>query len=316
MTNVFTPAITNTVAPCPICGDAQFEPIAEASDYEYELPGVFYISKCRNCKLILQNPRPAFPEILRYYTEKYEPYHDVGSSWVRSIRRMFLIRPRANLYRRLIGSKGSVVDIGCSVGGLLHELSALGDWRLTGVEPVTEIATMGIAQGLHIIPTTLEEAKIPSQSVDLAIMNHVLEHLPDPVRTTTSVFDILKPGGYFAGEVPSPRCVERHLFGRYWGGYHLPRHLSFFSPSQIKRFLNNMGFINISVTLQQQPSSSLLSYCNYLRARKASSQHLALFNPHSMAWLVFLTPITTLLKCFGSAPIIHFHAQKPQSSKH
>jgi SAM-dependent methyltransferase len=313
MAKPFFPTLASETIPCPVCGGSEFDGVTEAGDYEYQLPGAFFVSRCRNCGLVLQNPRPPFVDILRYYTEEYEPYHAVGSSFVQAIRHFVLVRPRANLYRRLIGREGSIVDVGCSVGGLLHELSAQGNWQLTGVEPVAEVAAMGNAQGLHIIPKPLEEAGIPNASVDLAIMNHVLEHLPDPAKTVASVFEMLKPGGYLAGEIPSPRCVERTIFGRYWGGYHLPRHLTFFSPRHIRRFLENTGFQDASVSYQQQPSSSLLSFCNYLRSRKTSPWLLSIFSPHSLFWLTVLTPVTTVLKLLGSAPIIHFQARKPLS---
>jgi SAM-dependent methyltransferase len=311
MSATFIAANASQTMSCPVCDGSKFSKITDAGDYEYRLPGTFHISRCADCGLILQNPRPPFEDILRYYTEKYEPYHQVGSSAVQSIRHFFLVRPRATLYKKLIGERGKIVDVGCSVGGLLHELSSQGQWELLGVEPVVEIASMGSAQGLHIIPKTLEEAGIPDASIDLAIMNHVLEHLPDPTNTVRYVSNMLKPGGYFVGEIPSPQCLERKIFGRYWGGYHLPRHLTFFSPNHIRKFLEKAGFEDVSVSYQQQPSSSLLSYCNYLQHKNASPRTLAFFSPHSLFWLILLTPITTLLKLFGSAPIIHFKARKP-----
>lgn len=311
MNQSFLAATACETISCPVCEGMDFELVTESGDYEYKLPGIFYISRCKACGMILQNPRPPFSEILRYYTEKYEPYRQVGSSLVQTIRHFFLIRPRINLYRSLIGDSGKIVDVGCSVGSLLHELSSHGQWELLGVEPVEEVATMGVAQGLNIIPKTLEDAEIPNASIDLAIMNHVLEHLPNPSLTAKHVFNILKPGGYFVGEIPSPQCFERMVFGKYWGGYHLPRHLAFFSPKHIKQFLENIGFQEIEISYQQQPSSVLLGICNYLHDMNAPSWLNKIFNPHSLIWLIILTPTSTLLKFFGSAPIIHFRGKKP-----
>ena len=229
MDTKFQEATTSEQVNCPICDSNSFELLYIARDYEYELPGKFHVSKCKQCDLIIQNPRPCFDEILRYYTEKYEPYNQVGSELVRKIRHFFLVRPRIKLYKKLIGDKGTIVDIGCSVGALLSELKDSNtNWTLLGVEPVEEVAMIAQEQGLNVIPTILEESHIPDNSIDLAIMNHVLEHLPDPVLTAAHVYKILKPGALFAGEIPSPKCIERVIFGKYWGGYHLPRHLTFF----------------------------------------------------------------------------------------
>jgi SAM-dependent methyltransferase len=298
---------------CPVCGSEHFDPILQSGDYEYRLPGSFHIARCRSCRLLLQNPRPSFDEILRYYTEEYEPYRKVGSSLVQKVRDYVLLKPRVELYRRLIGSTGRILDVGCANGELLNHLRRRGAWELWGVEPNKAVVSIALNEGVRIIPTLLEAARIPDESVDLAIMNHVLEHLPDPRRTVSSLFRALKPGGYFVGEIPSPNCLERFVFQKYWGGFHLPRHLTFFSAYNIKSFLISMGFQDAQIRGTMQASNWVLSFSNFLKANHYSEGLIRAFHPHSFFWLSVSTPISYAFKLCGSWPILHFCARKPIS---
>src|SRR5262249_23259604 len=200
---------------------------------------------------------------------------------------------------------------GCATGALLSHLRLQGNWELWGVEPNETAAKIGMNEGLKIIPALLEDTRIPDGSVDLAIMNHVLEHLPDPGRTLSSVFRVAKPGGYFVGEIPSPHCIERIIFQRYWGGFHLPRHLTFFSPAQIRLFLTRTGFEEVRISGSMQASNWLLSFSNFLKGMHCPDTLIRAFQPHSFFWLSASTPISYLLKLCRNWPILHFCARKP-----
>lgn len=307
----FPAAVATDTVPCPICGGTAFTPICRAKDYEYQLPGTFHVSECVGCKVIVQNPRPPFSEIMRYYTEVYEPFRAMGSSLVQRVRDRVLNRPRLKRYERRIGPEGRVIDIGCGIGTHIAELRRNSRWTVSGVEPAADAAQIGIDAGLDIVPRVLEEAGLPSDRYDMAIMNHVLEHLPEPHGTVAEVWRILKPGGWFVGEIPTPGCIERSLFGRYWGGYHLPRHLTYFRAPQLERFLTDAGFTDIEITRAIKPSSWLLSTSNLLRDRGASPRLIRLFNSHGFLPLALSTPAAWVLNLFGSAPMLRFACRKP-----
>lgn len=305
----FAPAVATETVPCPLCASLAFEVLFSAGDYEYGLPGEFFVSRCRQCGLMVQNPRPAFSEILRYYTEAYEPHHSPGTALVRRLRHRVLVQPKLRLIRSLVGDTGDVIDIGCGGGALLADLAQFGHWRLMGVEPNREAAASARARGLTIAATVVEEAQVAAQSQDVAIMNHVLEHLPDPRETVAHVQMLLRPGGHFIGEVPSPQCAERVLFGRYWGGYHLPRHLTFFSRDQLARFLAQAGFREIRVRRIIQPSSWLTSASNYFRSHNSAAARFV--SPHGLILLAAGVLPALALKVLGSAPILAFSCRKP-----
>ncbi|MDD4202168.1 MAG: class I SAM-dependent methyltransferase [Candidatus Omnitrophica bacterium] len=311
MKSCFLPAKATESVECPLCRTRDHTILYTGSDYEYFLPGDFFVSRCNNCKLLFQNPRPPFHEILRYYTEEYSPYKKVGSELMQWIRYILLVRPKVSELKKLIGNNAKVLDVGCSTGSFLLELKKWTSWQLEGVEPKQEAAQLGLEQGLKIYPTTLEDANLQSESYDLIVMNHVLEHLPNPREITEVSFKLLKKGGYFYGFVPTSDCIEQKIFGKYWQGYHLPRHLTWFSKKQLKVFLEGFGFTLVKCISQPHASNWQVSLRNFLFDKKIPLKFLKIFSGHNL-FLYFLTvPFTLLLSWMGLGPIQKFIAKKP-----
>jgi SAM-dependent methyltransferase len=307
----WTPAVADQAPPCPICGGVDFKREFEAKDYEYGFPGIFYVATCNRCRLEQQSPRPPFDQILRYYSSEYRPFANEEDGLVARIKHVVINRPRLRRYQKLVPGQGSVLDVGCGNGALLRMLAQRTDWRLRGIEPSAEAAAAGAAAGLDILATTLEEARFADDSFDLTILNHVLEHVPDPVSTLAELRRIIKPGGYLYGEVPNPACAEQWIFGRYWGGYHLPRHLYFFRRKQLHELLTAAGFVVEKVDGKMQPASVLVSASNYLRERWPSVARLGLFSENSFLWLGVATPFAYVLQWLGSAPTLRFVCKRP-----
>lgn len=307
----FIPAKATEEAPCPLCASTVYEKAAAGSDYEYYLPGEFFVCRCKNCGLLYQNPRPPFPEIMRYYTENYAPYNKSGSALMRWIRRMLITYPKVIEINKLIGKTGRILDVGCSTGVFLSELNKNGDWELEGVEPKKEAADIAAKEGLKVYTCTLEEAKLKPESYDLITMNHVLEHLPNPGEITEEVFKLLKRGGYFYGFIPSSDCLERRFFRQYWQGYHLPRHLTWFSRGHLKKFLKKYGFTGIKSIPQPHCSNWQISFRNYLYDRGTPAELFKTFSGNNVLIYFLTVPFTMALAAIGQGPIQKFIARKP-----
>jgi SAM-dependent methyltransferase len=299
------------IPPCPVCDGVRFTVLFEAEDYEYRLPGLFQVSACETCGLTQQSPRPPFDEILTYYDSGYQAHAVAKPSLVARLKDLAINWPRLRKYKRLVPVHGSVLDVGCGSGGLLNFFRENTDWSLHGIEPVAEAAAIGIASGLDIRPTTLDDAAFEDASFDLAMMNHVLEHVPDPIATLRTLRRIVKPGGYLTGEVPTPRCFERWLFGRFWAGYHLPRHLYFFEAGHLRMLLKKAGFQVISVEGKVQPAGLLVSASNLLRTRWPAAARRGLFSDESFVWLALSTPIALAAHLLGSSPSLRFVCRRP-----
>jgi len=97
------------------------------------------------------------------------------------------------------GAAATVVDIGCGGGfdgslALQEEIAARAG-RLIGVEPDPETALAACLSEVH--RSILEDAPIPTASVDVAYAVMVAEHVPHPDRFMAKVADLLVDGGVF-----------------------------------------------------------------------------------------------------------------------
>jgi hypothetical protein len=139
-------------------------------------------------------------------------------------------------------------------------------------------------------------------------MIQVLLLLPNPEEVVGKAFELLKPRGYFIGELPCADALERHIFGKYWGMYHLPRHLTFFSRRLLSRFLESYGFKDIKISLQPVPSAWQASVRNYLLSKNISNKIVKIFSGHSLVLNILSYPISVFSVWLGYSSIQHFTA--------
>ena len=97
----------------------------------------------------------------------------------------------------------NVLDIGCGKGiddcggSLQQELRTHFSGKYIGVEPDTAVTPNACFDEIHA--TFLEDAKIPSGSIQIAYSNFVLEHIPNPKPFWDKLYDVLDDGGVFWG---------------------------------------------------------------------------------------------------------------------
>lgn len=110
---------------------------------------------------------------------------------------MFINKQLYDLKELVKGKK--VIDIGCGYGTNRSIVeSAGGEW--IGVEPYQG--------GAHTIIGNAENLPFEDKSFDIAIMDAVLEHIPDVGKAFSEVSRVLKPGGYFVGYVAFMECFH------------------------------------------------------------------------------------------------------------
>jgi SAM-dependent methyltransferase len=88
---------------------------------------------------------------------------------------------------------------------------------------------------------------------DAIFLRHVLEHHPQPLRLLADLGKALRTGGTLYIEVPNRRSMWAGIFGRYYSGYYLPRHLFHFDRASLDRVLRLSGFRDTSVRLAHHP---------------------------------------------------------------
>ena len=92
-----------------------------------------------------------------------------------------------------------VIDIGCGYGRNKTIVeSAGGEW--IGVEP--------FEGGAHTVVGSAEDLPFEDNTFDVAIMDAVLEHIPDVGKAFSEVARVLKPKGVFIGYVAFMECFH------------------------------------------------------------------------------------------------------------
>jgi SAM-dependent methyltransferase len=118
-----------------------------------------------------------------------------------------------------------ICDIGCGNGELLFQMRDEGFGVLVGADPF--IAAPISERGVEVHKTTAEGL---GGEFDLVMLNHALEHVPDPLATLAAARALLAPGGTLLVRVPVAGCWAWRHYGVDWVGLDAPRHL--FVPSE------------------------------------------------------------------------------------
>jgi SAM-dependent methyltransferase len=246
---------------CNLCGANDSELVLEGKDRLYGIEGTFRLVRCRRCGLIYLNPRPGPDEMARYYPSDYIAYYraiEDEPSFLRRLDRRYGLHKRCRQVIRRADGPGRLLDVGCATGVFLDGMRQRG-WTVTGVEVNAEAARYARERlGLEVFADELEKAGYPDASFDVVTLWDVLEHVRDPQRTLGEIARILRrpelcpepdegraegrPGGLLVLSLPNPDCLEARLFGPYWAGWDVPRHLYIFSLPVLERLLSETGF--------------------------------------------------------------------------
>jgi 2-polyprenyl-3-methyl-5-hydroxy-6-metoxy-1,4-benzoquinol methylase len=192
---------------------------------------------CEECGLGFLDPRLAEDEIHSLYTDDYAYYRDVDSARpgarvrfkyrLAAWRHGDLLRPGvasatrsalARLAERVTGKtityslgiplalgRGTrLLDYGCGSGEWLLHLASLGFRRLCGADLRANPRFVERLSAEGIAACSIDEVeRLPDGSFDVIRLEHVLEHLPQPVPTLTLLRRLLVPGGWLVLTVPS-----------------------------------------------------------------------------------------------------------------
>jgi SAM-dependent methyltransferase len=210
-------------------------------------PGVAQISqivRCNRCGLMYASPRAKDPDHVQIAS--YDPNwgsaiddpqkHEKERLQVRDYS-----RTKAML-NQLYPDRGKLLEIGSSLGFLLAEFKQDG-WDVLGVEPRAFAARFTKeTHGIEAINSILEDACIPDRSIDVVLLNHVIEHVDDPLSTLREINRVLKPNGHFVMETPRYDTLMFKLLGRRERSINTEGHIYFFTTQTLRKLYEDAGF--------------------------------------------------------------------------
>ncbi len=164
----------------------------------------------------------------------------IAEDWEKLKREIFGDIPLNNFILDILPVSGTIVDMGCGTGDLLEALKTKAN-DLIGVDKsprMLETACRRFADdGDHIQLRLgqLEHLPLRDGEADLAVINMVLHHLPEPIKAIKEAHRVLKKDTPFiiVDLQQHNQEIMRERYGDRWLG---------FSTDELERWLGHCGF--------------------------------------------------------------------------
>ncbi len=234
---------------CPVCKRDDALVVSRKANLNKDWTNVI----CKNCALVYVNPRPT--KITYDEFHKYDFLAGKNVTKIEHVLPKLKARDRsikesiANFLSDYLKDGQTVLDIGCGYGTLLDILRNKKRISVYGVElGELDIEVAEKYYGLKIFRGSLDAFAADLNNhgkFDLVIMNHVLEHLPDPLEALRQVKKILSPEGLLYIGLPNILNMKNRpeVF------FHIA-HATNFSPHSLKLLLHSAGFGIIKFNLE------------------------------------------------------------------
>lgn len=318
---------------CVLCGGILGEPLFTNIRDRLRLSDrLWTFRRCQECGSGMLDPMPSQQELLVAYPEYYsldqacyahrvhrllyalETHLFYGPIYHHSVRQV----------QRVTGLRGGrMLDVGGGTGHRAAFFQKAG-FDCTVLDPDERALRVARERfGLKTISGLLETAGLPPGTFDLITFYHVVEHLPEPVKTLQAAGQLLRPGGWVVVLGPVITGWQSRWLGARWIGFtEAPRHITVPSPEGIRRLLASAGLY-----LKAQASGSPLDEAGIfaLSLLPSSSTPVAytatrtavrmLYRLSGAVLTLLLLPVADLACRVHRASIGVFFAQKPLQSE-
>ena len=184
---------------CTLCGGNDFKIISEKDS---KSKGELIVCLCNTCSMVSQNPIPTEQEVEQYYATEYrQDYKQVFEPKLKHVYRAGnLALNRLGFLTKNNVTSGKLLDVGAG-GGEFTYVSSQSSFDSTGIEP--NIGYSNYAKDQYQANVKTGQLADIDDKFDVITMFHVMEHIPDPVKTFKKLYDLLNEDGSLFIEVPN-----------------------------------------------------------------------------------------------------------------
>jgi hypothetical protein len=292
---------------CPACGAFGCGNALSIPDHEYALERHAVYVTCAACSTAFQDPMPKEQELTSLYPVNYHSVERGGL--LTQIRYDMRIRRLKNL----VQGGGAILDYGCGDGSfLLSAAKRMPGRRFFGYEIGDRLEIQELLGGaVTLVRGSTAKLLEVLPACRLITMNHVIEHLPDPLGTVTQLADRLVSGGLVEGQTPAAASLEHLVFGSRWSGYHSPRHTVVFSRGGLLRLLERAGLEDVEVRGAFNPAALAVSLASLLQPADAPGK-IPRRGPSWLFWLGLATALAPVDLLSTTPGIVNFRARRSQ----
>jgi len=301
---------------CVICGGSALHRLAQQPmDWEYDVePSTpTHVYACEECGCHQLHPRPTIEDLVSFYPPHYHAYNDdhggIAAPLVSLRSRM-----RAKALGKLTSSRPvRLFDVGTGDCRHFKDISRHLEVECFGCEINPKMVETAGENGYSVFQGSLEEMDISglAGSMNVVTMYQLVEHVLDPRELLDKAWTLLKPGGYVLGQLPCMDSLEQRLFGRYWAGYHYPRHLQMITRKGMATLLEKAGFTSAKVNSALHLQAGL-SLQNALVGGLGWRPRMHFGKvPGYSALLLLVAPFCLAEHALGRGGMMNFSARKP-----
>lgn len=239
---------------CNICGSGTNT--IEVQEQMLGMKEKFVYNQCTNCGHTHINAIPV--DMAKYYDSKEYYSFSNKNSFTKDnfsnigikgkLKKLFLFfgLKKSPLYSaalkaffsiRNVKKEMNILDYGCGAGQFVKELTEIGFTNARGYD-------LFLSQNISIdgeIYLSNDLSLLKNSSWDIITLNHVFEHVYDPIQTLKEINQLMPAGGRLLLRFP---VIDSYSFEKYkenWVQFDAPRHINLFTRKSIQMAVQRAG---------------------------------------------------------------------------
>ena len=231
------------LAKCPLCKSPSDIFLQNRPDYECNLTTKFQYFKCVNnrCGHVSASVPEGFNLASLY--QEYSTHHkhvNRDNGLVLKLTPSKFQKDKLD-WKKALSSKKldqiKVLDFGCGNGAFINKLKCYGSANVYAYDFDEKALKVAEKEGANII-RTLDG----SEKFDVIFLNHVIEHIAQPLNLIKILKDKLNPDGVIYIVTPNNASLIQKLFGVKWRGWETPRHVNIFNKKSALKLISLSQF--------------------------------------------------------------------------
>ncbi len=212
----------------------------------------FDLYECPGCKLVFVYPQPSAATLAK-------EFYSYESGYMSNRARQDLSVDKESARVKFVFDvfqnykKGGVMlDVGCGNGQMMYWAKQRGI-QGKGVELNKRTADRAREYGFEVFGGFLEDANFEKKSFDFVFLGEIIEHVNNPKQFIKDCSSFLKEGGLIGITTPNIDCswskttfLYYKILGIPWSSVTPPYHLFQFSPGNLDRMMEGLGFEFVS----------------------------------------------------------------------